>query len=197
MSFCHECDGLTFQANINETSACSAPTNSISADNYYPTKHCAEECQISFSSPTKKDPGEKNRHNLKSNTSLNQSAKHNYDELISSESQQEDSEIERQQELVCPSPGSMVTPLQRGSKQQRVESSSDPTVRKAKRALPTVDSSVQNAAGYLKKVRVQPDPACMETEDCNAVIEQVHIILLILRLRVSTQNNVLNCLPFK
>jgi hypothetical protein len=90
---------------------------------------------------------------------------------------------------VCdpPSPGSMETPLQHGPKDFRKDADSgsaslspDKKKRKVQRPLHELSTSDQGFSGCLKKVRVQLDPANLETEDCNAVIEEVmselHII---------------------
>ena len=82
------------------------------------------------------------------------------------------------------SPGSMETPLQHGPKDLRKEAGSDSVPdrdnfvqdtkkRKAQRPLIELCTSDQVFSGCIKKVRVQLDPASLESEDCNAVIEEV------------------------
>ncbi len=81
------------------------------------------------------------------------------------------------------SPGSMETPLQHGghcSREIKKDSndfsesfSPDKRKRKVQRPLHELCNSDQISCGLVKKGRVQLDPAALETEDCNVVIEEV------------------------
>ena len=85
------------------------------------------------------------------------------------------------------SPGSKHTPLLYGSKGSRHDDIGEPKINKAKRSLHALDVHVQNASGYLKKVRIQQDPVNLETEDCNAVIEEVSAYVMnIMKISISS-----------
>jgi hypothetical protein len=97
-----------------------------------------------------------------------------------------------------PSPGSMETPLQHGPKDLRNDTdimdtsfSPDKKKRKVQRPLHGLCSSDQGSTGCLKKVRVQIDPATLEIEDCNVVIEEVWYSMNLVAV------DIVSCLPKK